>query len=128
MKKIIKYIAVDGTEFSNRAKCVDYENKLVYSGDISELLNKFRCFVRNNKDLYDKYFTVHHLNNITIERRENKKAFAVTGVWYGSYGYVSEPTTYLIPDLLISNPDAYREERKRKLEDDLKKTYIGGGI
>lgn len=128
MKKAVKYIANDGTEFSNRGMCVDHENKLVYSGDPEYLLCILRRFVRENKELYDQYFKIKYLYDITIKRREDKKAFAITGVWQGSYGYISDPTTYLIPDLLISDPEAYKKEREAKVKKKAVDSFIGQGI
>jgi hypothetical protein len=83
-----------------------------------ELLEALRCFKQDNPDIFRSYFTVNHLSHeLKVGRREKKKSWAVTGIWYGRMGFVSDPETYLIPDLMLSDPAKYREERILDLKD-----------
>ncbi len=76
-----------------------------------ELLKILRDFVKENKDIYPHFNVPHLSEQIKVSRREKKKAWAVSGIWYGKYCFVSDVETYIVPDLMISDPKKYKEER-----------------
>ena len=76
-----------------------------------KLVILFRKFVEENKNLYENFSTPYFAEILTIELRKKKKAIAVTGRWYGRYGYISDSITYLIPIELITDSEKYKITR-----------------
>lgn len=80
------------------------------------LLSVLRDFTKANPELYDKWFEVKRPDrDIRVSFSKNKDAYRVEFLaWAGDS---LEDYVYLVPQLLLDDPIAYKGYRKRYLED-----------